>query len=156
MKLSSGWEQSVYVLLILARLPENRTMSSIALANRLKVSPSYLKKIIKSLVDEGLLRSTTGKNGGFSLNKDLLDISFYDVFLAIEGRGRIFQSQGLLQNFIGAESGKAQHCAITTALDETENTLVRTLSNVSLAQVADETQYNYNLGYLDEWIDEMD
>ncbi|MDU3958629.1 MAG: Rrf2 family transcriptional regulator [Lactococcus lactis] len=117
---------------------------------------SYLKKIIKSLVDEGLLRSTTGKNGGFSLNKDLLDISFYDVFLAIEGRGRIFQSQGLLQNFIGAESGKAQHCAITTALDEIENTLVRTLSNVSLAQVADETQYNYNLGYLDEWIDEMD
>ena len=156
MKLSSAWEQSVYVLLILARLPENRTRSSIALANRLKVSPSYLKKIIKSLVDEGLLRSTTGKNGGFSLNKDLLDISFYDVFLAIEGRGRIFQSQGLLQNFIGAESGKAQHCAITTALDEIENTLVRTLSNVSLAQVADETQYNYNLGYLDEWIDEMD
>ena len=85
MKLSSGWEQSVYVLLILARLPENRTMSSIALANRLKVSPSYLKKIIKSLVDEGLLRSTTGKNGGFSLNKDLHDISFYDVFLAVEG-----------------------------------------------------------------------
>lgn len=80
MKLSSGWEQSVYVLLILARLPENRTMSSIALANRLKVSPSYLKKIIKSLVDEGLLRSTPGKNGGFSLNKDLHDISFYDVF----------------------------------------------------------------------------
>ena len=40
MKLSSGWEQSVYVLLSLARLPENRTMSSIALANRLKVSPS--------------------------------------------------------------------------------------------------------------------
>ncbi len=153
MKLSSGWEQSVYVLLILARLPENRTMSSIALANRLKVSPSYLKKIIKSLVDEGLLRSTPGKNGGFSLNKD---ISFYDVFLAIEGRGRIFQSQGLLQNFIGTESGKAQRCAITTALDEIENTLVRTLSNVSLAQVAEETQYNYNLGYLDEWIDGMD
>ena len=100
MKLSSGWEQSVYVLLILARLPENRTMSSIALANRLKVSPSYLKKIIKSLVDEGLLRSTPGKNGGFSLNKDLHDISFYDVFLAIEGRGRIFQSQGLLQRNI--------------------------------------------------------
>lgn len=76
--------------------------------------------------------------------------------MAIEGRGRIFQSQGLLQNFIGSESGKAKRCAITSALDEIENTLVRTLSNVSLAQVADETQYNYNLGYLDEWIDEMD
>ncbi|MFK5277556.1 hypothetical protein ACI3RH_12605, partial [Lactococcus lactis] len=45
---------------------------------------------------------------------------------------------------------------LASAIDEIENTLVRTLSNVSLAQVADETQYNYNLGYLDEWIDEMD
>lgn len=156
MKLSSGWEQSVYVLLILARLPENRTMSSLALANRLKVSPSYLKKIIKSLVNEGLLRSIPGKNGGFSLNKSLHDISFYDVFLAVEGRGKIFQSQGLLQNFIGEESGKAQRCAITDALETIENTLISTLSNISLAQVAQETQYNYNLGFLDEWIDELD
>ena len=76
MKLSSGWEQSVYVLLILARLPENRTMSSIALANRLKVSPSYLKKIIKSLVDEGLLRSTQGKMAVFHSIKTFMILVF--------------------------------------------------------------------------------
>lgn len=156
MKLSSGWEQSVYVLLILARLPENRTLSSIALAERLKVSPSYLKKIIKSLVNEGLLRSSTGKNGGFAINKPLTEISFYDVFLAVEGRGKIFQSQGLLQNFIGEGAEKAQRCAISDALDKIENTLISTLSGINLAQVAEETQYNYNLGYLDEWISETD
>ena len=122
--------------------------------------PSSTKDLIIFLRYEGetlrRLASAIDDMVRFSLNKDLHDISFYDVFLAIEGRGRIFQSQGLLQNFIGSESGKAKRCAITNALDEIENTLVRTLSNVSLAQVADETQYNYNLGYLDEWIDEMD
>ena len=76
MKLSSGWEQSVYVLLILARLPENRTMSSIALANRLKVSPSYLKKIIKSLVDEAFYALLQGKMAVFHSIKTFMILVF--------------------------------------------------------------------------------
>ncbi|CAM3173555.1 Rrf2 family transcriptional regulator [Lactococcus hircilactis] len=152
MKLSSGWEQSVYVLLILARFPDNRSMNSIMLADRLCVSQSYLKKIIKLLVNEGLITSTTGKNGGFSLAKPLNEITFYDVFLAIEGRGKIFQSQQLLKNFLGSESDKAKPCAITNALDTIENTLVKTLSAITLEQVEKETQANYELKDLDRWI----
>ncbi|MFC4651788.1 Rrf2 family transcriptional regulator [Lactococcus nasutitermitis] len=152
MKLSSGWEQSVYVLLILARFPDNRAMNSIMLADRLGVSQSYLKKIIKLLVNEGILSSTTGKNGGFSLAKPLSDITFYDVFLAVEGRGKIFQSQQLLKNFLGSEGDKAQKCAITDALDTIENTLVSTLSAITLEKVAQETEENYELKDLDRWI----
>ena len=131
MKLSSGWEQSVYVLLILARFPDNRSMNSIMLADRLCVSQSYLKKIIKLPLNE---------------------ITFYDVFLAIEGRGKIFQSQQLLKNFLGSESDKAKPCAITNALDTIENTLVKTLSAITLEQVEKETQANYELKDLDRWI----
>lgn len=152
MKLSSGWEQSVYVLLILSRFPDNRSMNSIMLADRLGVSQSYLKKIIKLLVNEGILSSTTGKNGGFSLAKPLSEITFYDVFLAVEGRGKIFQSQQLLKKFLGSEGDKAQKCAITDALDTIENTLVRTLSAITLEQVAKETEENYTLKDLDYWI----
>lgn len=152
MKLSSGWEQSVYALLILARFPE-RPMSSIMLAERLNVSQSYFKKIVKALVNEGLLNSTTGKNGGFSLAKDLADINFYDVFVAVEGRGKIFQSQQLLKNFLGDDEGKkADKCAITDALDVIENTLVKTLSAVTLEKVLKETEENYDLTDLDKWI----
>ncbi|QDK70972.1 Rrf2 family transcriptional regulator [Lactococcus protaetiae] len=154
MKLSSGWEQSVYVLLILGRLPEKRLMSAAPIAARLDVSPTYLHKIIKSLVNEGLISSTPGKYGGFSLAKPLTEITFYDVFLAIEGRGRIFASQQLLKNFLGTEGDKAQKCAITDALDVIENTLVSTLTKVTLAQVAKNTQENYELIDLDEWIAE--
>lgn len=99
MKLSSGWEQSVYVLLILSQLPDNKTINSQALSLRLGTSHSYLKKIIKLLVNEGLITSIPGKYGGFSLAKSLEEISFYDVFIAIEGRGKIFANQQLLKNF---------------------------------------------------------
>ena len=91
MKLSIGWEQAVYVLLMLNLLSEHSVMTS-TLSDRLNVSDSYLKKIIKALVKEGLVNSSTGKNGGFSLNKPLNQITFYDVFLAIEGRDAIFSS----------------------------------------------------------------
>src|SRR5699024_12456762 len=66
-KISSGWEQSIYVLLILSRLPKGKHINSLALSERLHVSHSYLKKTIKSLVKEGLVKSSPGKLGGFSL-----------------------------------------------------------------------------------------
>ena len=50
MKLSIGWEQAVYVLLMLNLLSEHSVMTSTALSDRLNVSDSYLKKIIKALV----------------------------------------------------------------------------------------------------------
>ncbi|PTJ91580.1 RrF2 family transcriptional regulator, partial [Staphylococcus simulans] len=117
MKLSSGWEQSIYVLLILNELPDGKSINSLALSERLNTSHSYLKKIIKLLVNEGLIISTPGKNGGFSLEKPLEEITFYDVFMAVEGRGKIFASQHLLRNFLGENEGeKAQKCAVTESL----------------------------------------
>lgn len=154
MKLSSGWEQSVYVLLILSRLPENRSLNSLSLAERLEVSHSYLKKIIKSLVNEGLIRSLPGKNGGFCLETSLDTIDFYKIFVAIEGRGKIFASQHLLRKFLGKEGDEAQRCAITDALDAIEDNLISTLSAVTLQQVAKEIQKNYRLADLDEWIEQ--
>ena len=47
MHLSSGWEQSIYVLLMLDQLPEGEYINSIFLSERLGVSDSYLKKIMK-------------------------------------------------------------------------------------------------------------
>lgn len=49
MKLSTGWEQAIYVLLILNQLPRQSVMTSTALSKRLKVSDPYLKKNSKSI-----------------------------------------------------------------------------------------------------------
>ncbi|MGA4514091.1 RrF2 family transcriptional regulator [Staphylococcus caledonicus] len=153
MKLSSGWEQSVYVLLILSQLPDSKTINSQSLSLRLGTSHSYLKKIIKLLVNEGLITSVPGKYGGFSLAKSLENITFYDVFVAIEGRGKIFASQQLLKNFLGENEGKKAHkCAVTNSLDVIENTLVTTLSSISLDQVFNQISSNYDLKELKEWI----
>ena len=65
MKLSIGWEQAVYVLLMLNLLSEHSVMTSTALSDRLNVSDSYLKKIIKALVKEGLVNFLRAKMVAF-------------------------------------------------------------------------------------------
>lgn len=153
MRLSSGWEQSVYVLLMLEQLPEGKYINTISLSERLEVSDSYLKKIIKLLDNEGLVKSVRGKNGGVALSKPLSQITFYDVFVAIEGKNRIFESQNLLKKFLGNEEGKkAKKCVVTNSLDVIENTLVATLTSITLSQVAHQSEINYDLTDIRNWI----
>ena len=153
MRLSSGWEQSIYVLLMLDQLPEGKYINTISLSERLEVSDSYLKKIIKLLDNEGLVKSVRGKNGGVALSKPLSQITFYDVFVAIEGKNRIFESQNLLKKFLGSkESKKAKRCVVTNSLDIIENTLVATLTSITLSQVAHQSEINYDLTDIRNWV----
>jgi putative HTH-type transcriptional regulator yffB len=157
MRLSSGWEQSVYVLLMLDQLPEGKYINTISLSERLEVSDSYLKKIIKLLDNEGLVKSVRGKNGGIALSKPLSQITFYDVFVAIEGKNRIFESQNLLKKFLGnEESKKAKRCVVTSSLDIIENTLVATLTSITLSQVAHQSEINYDLTDIRNWINKCE
>ena len=152
MKLSKGWEQAVYVLLMLNLLPEHCVMTSTALSDRLNVSDSYLKKIIKALVKEGLVNSTTGKHGGFSLSKPLNQITFYDIFLAIEGRDTIFASQQLLKPFLGENEGQKQKCVVSHALNTIQHTLISTLSSITLDEVNQTIVTKYRLNDLNQWV----
>ncbi|KAF6600718.1 Rrf2 family transcriptional regulator, partial [Bacillus sp. EKM417B] len=48
MKMKSGMEQAVSVLLLLSRLPVQSSLTSEAISQRLRVSPSYLKKLMRT------------------------------------------------------------------------------------------------------------
>lgn len=95
MKMKSGMEQAVSVLLLLSRAPVQASLTSEAISQRLRVSPSYLKKLMRTLVQAGLAESLPGTKGGFTLTKPLADITLYDVYQAVEGRGSMYQGKGL-------------------------------------------------------------
>ncbi|MCI1858159.1 MAG: Rrf2 family transcriptional regulator [Sporolactobacillus sp.] len=152
MKISSGWEQSIYTLLILARLPENKTINSFALSERLGVSHSYFKKTIKALVNEGLVKSSPGKSGGFSLAMPLAEVDFYKIFVAIEGRGKVFASQNLLTKFLNQDKAELQKCAVSKAMDNIENTLKSTMTSITLGSLFAQIEKSYDLTDLDNWI----
>ena len=59
------------------------------IATETKVPIDYLFKVLQSLGRAGLVQAQRGKNGGFSLLNDPVDISIYDVVQAVDPIKRI-------------------------------------------------------------------
>lgn len=66
---------------------EPRTTTQIAAASR--VPADYLSKVMQSLGRAGLVNSQRGKNGGFTLLRDAVEISILDIVNAVDPIRRI-------------------------------------------------------------------
>lgn len=66
-------------MLFLTKAEQNKLVSVQELAEKQNVSPTYLSKILTKLVKEGMIHSSPGVNGGYSLSPNWEDISFLDI-----------------------------------------------------------------------------
>jgi Rrf2 family protein len=76
------------------------------IARLMHIPEDFLAKILKTLVDAGLVRSMRGAHGGYSLARAPADISFLEVIEAVEGPVQL--------NLCMAEEGK-QACGLSPA-----------------------------------------
>ena len=90
MKFSKATNYALHTMLFLAMETPNRLVGVQELAEKQKVSPTYLSKILTKLVKEGMIYSFSGVNGGYSLSQNWEDISFLDIIHAIEGKSTLF------------------------------------------------------------------
>ncbi|MFT8927433.1 MAG: Rrf2 family transcriptional regulator [Bifidobacterium sp.] len=91
MKIRNSMEQSVCVLLMLAMERDHRPVKSHVLSTILGVSDAYLRKVMRRLVNSGLVRSDASKDGGYTLSRPIDQISMLDVFNAVEGPQPFFE-----------------------------------------------------------------
>ncbi|GEN94473.1 Rrf2 family transcriptional regulator [Pediococcus ethanolidurans] len=89
MKLNKSVEQGIYVILILALQKDHLPLKSQLLSQRLKVSDSYLKKVLRKLVVAGLVNSSANKDGGYTLKRPVTEISLYDISQAVDNVGTL-------------------------------------------------------------------
>jgi Rrf2 family transcriptional regulator, iron-sulfur cluster assembly transcription factor len=73
------------ILYVAMMSDENRKIRIDEMANRLSVPRHFLGKIMNKVVKKGILSSTKGPNGGFSLNNTTLGTSLLSVVEAIDG-----------------------------------------------------------------------
>lgn len=107
MKMKSGVEQAICILIMLATQIEQRPIKSTILSKRLSVSDSYLKKVMRSLVVSGLVDSEAGKDGGFRLNWTPEEITMLHIYEAIEGTHSFVRPTNLAEKvFLRAEKIK--------------------------------------------------
>lgn len=140
MQLPKGVEWAAHSLVVLARLSPVRPVPSAVLAEVFGVSAAYLNKHLQKLAAGGLLTSTPGQAGGFTLARPAAQITLADVVDALEGRGALFRCteircQGLFRD--RAERIKAGGpCGIAAAMSRAEDAWRSSLSSVSIADLA--------------------
>ena len=59
------------------------------ISNSQHIPQNYLAKIMRKLVERGLIRSSVGPEGGYFLRRSPEDINLRDIYEAIEGELRI-------------------------------------------------------------------
>ena len=107
MKMKSGVEQAICILIMLATQIDQRPIKSAILSKRLSVSDSYLKKVMRSLVVSGLVVSESGKDGGFKLKLTPEEITMLHIYEAIEGTHSFVRPTNLAEKvFLRAEKIK--------------------------------------------------
>jgi Rrf2 family protein len=136
MKLTSGVEQAICILLMLASQKDELPLKSITLSKRLQVSDSYLKKILRKLVVGGLIDSSASKTGGFTLAKPDESITLLDVFEAIEGSEPFYVPSNLVEKvFLVPETIEKNKNAVMNVLSEAETLFKDSLKKCKLKQL---------------------
>ncbi len=85
MKLSRTVDYAVRATLELARQSEQAPVPCSQLAAAGKMPERFLLQILRNLVTHGILRSTRGVEGGYTLVRPIDEISLLDIIEAIEG-----------------------------------------------------------------------
>ena len=85
MKITRKLDYGLRALLYLSSQPVSRPVILREISKKTKIPRQFLAKILLNLMKEGLVRSHRGSQGGFLLAKPAREISFLDVFEAING-----------------------------------------------------------------------
>lgn len=136
MKIKQSFEQAICIVLIMSS--SEGPVKSFELSERLGVSDSYLKKVIRQLVIHGLITSMANKNGGFILKKEPTNISFLDIFEAIEGKGHFIESTNLVEKvFDTKKEVQEKETMIMSFLNQAEDNYKEKLRQITIQNLID-------------------
>jgi len=85
MKLSQSVTYAIHAVLRLAESREGTPVSCGRLAERGAMPERFLLQILRDLAKQGILQSTRGGGGGFTLGRRASEISLLDLIEAVEG-----------------------------------------------------------------------
>lgn len=120
-----------YALRIVSMLAfENSQVEAKTISENKSIPYRFTLKILRKLVNAGIVKSYRGVNGGYMLCKDISEITLYEVIETIDGMIDI--NRCISEPEICANSGE---CRIQRALIGAQKVLIEHLSSITMEQV---------------------
>ena len=89
MHLTKSTEQAICIMVMLYLQDRHVFLNSKEISQRLNISPTYLKKIMRKLVVNNLVKANTGIGGGYKY-KSNKKVTLYDIYVALNDEVEIF------------------------------------------------------------------
>ncbi len=85
LRISRKIDYGLRAMIYLASVASGAMVPFREIARQMVIPEDFLAKILKTLVDAGLVRSSRGPHGGYVLARAAAEVSFLDVIEAVEG-----------------------------------------------------------------------
>ena len=135
MQITSRFTIAVHIICALEYFSDRETVTSNFLAGSVGANPVIVRNVMGNLKDAGIISISQGKTG-IHLAKDLAEISFYDVYEAVncvdgEGLFRFHENPNP-----DCPVGKNIHMALDGKLMDVQRSMENELRRISIADVA--------------------
>ena len=137
--------------MVMAVQEDHAPLPSTTLSAILEVSDSYLKKTLRKLVRAGVVTSATGHDGGFALARPADEITFGDVWRAIETDDWVPCCTELSERTFGSCPDVAKKTlAVQDAFREASEAYGKSLDGKRLSDYLDDTAWREGVVDWDE------
>lgn len=85
LRISRKIDYGLRAVVFLASLDPGTIVPFREIAREMMIPEDFLAKILKTLVDQNLVKSSRGPHGGYSLARSANEVSFLEVIEAVEG-----------------------------------------------------------------------
>ena len=142
MQISSRFTIAIHMLTCMEAFKDEYKVTSDFLASSINVNPVVIRRILSQLKDAGLIEVKRG-TGGASIAKPLEEITFLDVYRAVE-----CIDDNTLFHFhenpnVNCPVGRNIHNILDDRLDRVQKAMEKELESITLAEVI--TDLNKNL-----------
>lgn len=141
MSYSPAFSQAVEIILYISIKLEGKQseyLSIQGISEKLNIPVPSVKRLVGMLKNEGLVSSKSGVSGGLALQKSTHEITFYDVFKAVEGVNKpLFKMyKGFdISHFLHSEQVESQINEIEKVLFDAENEMLNVLRRKTIEQI---------------------
>ncbi|MBI1386842.1 MAG: Rrf2 family transcriptional regulator [bacterium] len=131
MRFSQSVDMALHALWYMAKHSPEEPVQIKDLARCVRVSESYLARVMHWLAKAGLLKSIRGKNGGFTFKRPPAQITIADVVIAIDSDAAQFDCSW-------EERGCELHagCSLVNLFHEAQKRMLEVLEQMTIADIA--------------------